>query len=172
MMKRILIPVIACVVTFACNSKNSASDAAAAETQPDSVIENAANTMILTSEGVGPVKIGASEAQLPKSVAGLYDQMNVENSDFVLYSFSLGGETCIVTEGDGAIATISVSLPTVKTADGVHAGMPVSEIKGRSGWVKNDEGNYENAGVKACPNDPDDPNAEISTLFVGEYSEY
>lgn len=171
-MKRILIPVIACVITLSCSSKNGATDAATAETQPDSVIEEVDDAMILTSDGIGPIKIGVNESQLPKEAAGLYDQINVENSDYVLYSFSLGGETSIITEGDGAIATISVSLPSVKTADGVHAGMPVSEVKGKSGWIKNDEGCYENGGIKACPNDPDDPNAEISTLFVGEYSEY
>ena len=122
----------------------------------------------ITSEGVGPVKIGLTASQLPASVEGLYDKIVEENSDMVLYSFYLNGETVMTTNGDGSIALIEVfpALQNVTTKDGVHPGMTASEFKGKNGWKKTGDETYEKDGVTVYLQFD-----EITNMQTGEYNE-
>ena len=124
--------------------------------------------LIITSEGVGPVKIGMTASQLPSAVEGLYDKVVEENSDMVLYSFYLNGETVMTTNGDGSIALIEVfpSLQNVSTTDGVHPGMTASDFKGKSGWNKTSEETFEKDGVTVYLQFD-----EITNMQTGEYNE-
>ena len=124
--------------------------------------------IIITSEGVGPVKIGMTASQLPASVNGLYDKIVEENSDMVLYSFYLNGETVMTTNGDDSIAIIEVfpSLQIVSTADGVHPGMTAADFKRKSGWNKTSEETYEKDGVTVYLQFD-----EITNMQTGEYNE-
>ena len=124
--------------------------------------------LIITSEGVGPVKIGMKAPQLPASVEGLYDKIVEENSDMVLYSFYLNGETVMTTNGDGSIAIIEVfpALQNVSTADGVHPGMSETNFKGKSGWKQTSEETYEKDGVTVYLQF-----GEITNMQTGEYNE-
>lgn len=125
-------------------------------------------TITITSEGVGPVKIGMNASQLPSSYAGLYDKLVEENSDMVLYSFYLNGETVMTTNGDGSIALIEVfpALQNVTTQDGVHPGMTAADFKGKSGWNKTGEETYEKDGVTVYLQFD-----EITNMQTGEYNE-
>lgn len=124
--------------------------------------------IIITSEGVGPVKIGMNATQLPSSVDGLYDKVVEENSDMVLYSFYLNGDTVMTTNGDGAIALIEVfpALQNVSTTDGVHPGMTAADFQGKSGWNKTGEETYEKDGVTVYLQFD-----EITNMQTGEYNE-
>ena len=122
----------------------------------------------ITSEGVGPVKIGMTASQLPVSVDGLYDKIVEENSDMVLYSFYLNGETVMTTNGDGSIAIIEVfpALQNVSTDDGVHPGMTAADFKGKSGWKQTSEETFEKDGVTVYLQFD-----EITNMQTGEYNE-
>lgn len=124
--------------------------------------------LIITSEGVGPIKIGMTASQLPASVEGLYDKFVEENSDMVLYSFYLNGETVMTTNGDGNIALIEVfpALQNVSTIDGVHPGMTAVDFKGKSGWNKTSEETFEKDGVTVYLQFD-----EITNMQTGEYNE-
>lgn len=124
--------------------------------------------ILISSEGVGPVKIGMTAAQLPQSVDGLYDKFVEENSDMVLYSFYLNGETVMTTNGDGSIALIEVfpSLQNVLTGDGVHPGMTAKDFKAKSGWNKTSEETFEKDGVTVYLQFD-----EITNMQTGEYNE-
>ena len=124
--------------------------------------------IFITSEGVGPVKIGMTASQLPSSVDGLYDKIVEENSDMVLYSFYLNGETVMITNGDGNIALIEVfpALQIVTTADGVHPGMSAADFKGKTGWNKTSEKTFEKDGVTVYLQFD-----EITNMQTGEYNE-
>ena len=128
----------------------------------------AIESLTITSEGVGPVKIGMTASQLPASVNGLYDKIVEENSDMVLYSFYLDGETVMTTNGDDSIALIEVfpSLQNVSTTDGVHPGMTASDFKGKTGWVKTSEETFEKDGVTVYLQFD-----EITNVQTGEYNE-
>lgn len=125
-------------------------------------------SLIITSEGVGPVKIGMTASQLPKSVEGLYDKIVEENSDMVLYSFYLNGETVMTTNGDGSIALIEVfpSLQNVSTKDGVHPGMTAVDFKKKTGWNQTSEETFEKEGVTVYLQFD-----EITNMQTGEYEE-
>lgn len=124
--------------------------------------------IIITSEGVGPVKIGMTASQLPASVEGLYDKMVEENSDMVLYSFYLNGETVMTTNGDCSIALIEVfpALRNVSTSDGVHPGMTAADFKTKSGWNQTSEETFEKEGVTVYLQFD-----EITNMQTGEYDE-
>lgn len=123
--------------------------------------------IIITSEGVGPVKIGMTASQLPSAVEGLYDKIVEENSDMVLYSFYLNGETVMTTNGEGNIALIEVfpALQNVSTTDGVHPGMTAAAFKEKSGWNKTGEETFEKDGVTVYLQFD-----EITNMQVGEYN--
>lgn len=124
--------------------------------------------IIITSQGVGPVKIGMTASQLPSAVVGLYDKFVEENSDMVLYSFYLNGETVMTTNGDGSIALIEVfpALRNVSTLDGIHPGMTGGEFKSKSGWNKIGEEAFEKDGVTVYLQFD-----EITNMQIGEYIE-
>ena len=124
--------------------------------------------IIITSEGVGPIKIGMTASQLPASVDGLYDKIVEENSDMVLYSFYFNGETVMITNGDGNIALIEVfpALQNVSTIDGVHPGMTATDFKGKSGWNQTSEETFEKDGVTVYLQFD-----EITNMQTGEYNE-
>lgn len=130
--------------------------------------QNESEGIIITSEGVGPVKIGMNAKQLPASVEGLYDKMVEENSDMVLYSFYLNGETVMTTNGDESIALIEVfpSLQNVSTTDGVHPGMTAADFKGKSGWNQTSDETFEKDGVTVYLQFD-----EITNMQTGEYNE-
>lgn len=124
--------------------------------------------IIINAEGVGPVKIGMTAAQLPKAVENLYDKVVEENSDMVLYSFYLNGETVMITNGDGCISLIEVfpALQNVSTEDGVHPGMTSRDFKNKKGWTKTGEETFEKDGVTVYLQFD-----EITNMQTGEYNE-
>lgn len=124
--------------------------------------------IIISAEGVGPVKIGMTAAQLPKAVENLYDKIVEENSDMVLYSFYLNGETVMMTNGDGCISLIEVfpALQNVTTEDGVHPGMTSRDFKNKKGWTNTGEETYEKDGVTVFLQFD-----EITNMLTGEYNE-
>lgn len=124
--------------------------------------------VVITSEGVGPIKIGMTASQLPASVNGLYDKIVEENSDMVLYSFYLNGETVMTTNGDESIALIEVfpALQKVSTTDGVHPGMTAADFKEKTGWNKTSEETFEKDGVTVYLQFD-----EITNMQTGEFNE-
>lgn len=92
--------------------------------------------LTITPEGIGPVKIGMNIADLPQSVEGLYDSVEVvvtegyydefEGEDVPsseTYYFVLGGENVFnVTPYEGVIDAITVTGASFSYA-GVHPGM-------------------------------------------------
>lgn len=125
---------------------------------------------LISSEGVGPVKIGMKASQLPVSVPGLYDKFVEENSDMVLYSFYLDGATVITTNGDQAIEMIEIfpDLDNVTTSDGVYSGMPAYEFKQKSGWKEVEQNKYEKDGVTVYIQEYEDSEPTVN-VQVGEY---
>lgn len=122
---------------------------------------------MLLNEGIGPVILGKTFDELPDKASGLYDKKVNENSDMVLYSFLLDGETVIVTNGDGSIELIEVfpNLPGVATEDGIYVGMPESEMQNKPGWTKNED-SYVNGNITVWIQD-----GEVAYFQIGSYEE-
>lgn len=115
--------------------------------------------LMLTSQGLGPVRVGESLQALPDSVSGLYDSVLVEETDdcktltFVratdrgvsMYPFSvldfgsgkvdvilLNDDQCGVETPDGEVITLSTPFKTVLGLPDVSARW--EEIEGSGAW--------------------------------------
>ena len=127
--------------------------------------------LVITGEGIGPVKLGATVKDLPASADGLYDKINEEYSDFVLYSFYLDGNQTLSTNGDDSIQMIEIfpELKDAATADGVYVGMPLSEFKKKDGWKNTDENRYEKDGVIVYLQEYEGESEPSVTIQIGEF---
>lgn len=126
----------------------------------------------ITSEGVGPVKIGKTTKELPAKADGLYDKVVEENSDMVFQSFYLDGVTVITTNGDGLIEMIEISYPyeNVSTQDGVYSGMSAYDFKQKKGWKQVEPNRFEKDGVTVYIQEYEDSEPCVNTIQIGEYS--
>lgn len=116
-MKQIFIMALLGIGAVACgNAKQAnegvASDATVADNKTEVVAaETKTEEFVLADNGVGPIVLGMSVADIPSSVTGLYDRVeNVETPDAEEYQF-FSGETALFSAedwGDGKVSAISL----------------------------------------------------------------
>lgn len=117
-MKQIFIMALLGIGAVACgNAKQAnegvASEAAVAADNKTEVVAAETNTeeFVLADNGVGPIVLGMSVADIPSSVTGLYDRVEkTETPDAEEYQF-FSGETALFSAedwGDGKVSAISL----------------------------------------------------------------
>lgn len=116
-MKQIFIMALLGIGAVACgNAKQAnegvASDATVADNKTEVVAaETKTEEFVLADNGVGPIVLGMSVADIPSSVTGLYDRVEkVETPDAEEYQF-FSGETALFSAedwGDGKVSAISL----------------------------------------------------------------
>lgn len=116
-MKQIFIMALLGIGAVACgNAKQAnegvASDATVADNQTEvAAAETKTGELALVDNGVGPIVLGMSVADIPSSVTGLYDRVEkVETPDAEEYQF-FSGETALFSAedwGDGKVSAISL----------------------------------------------------------------
>lgn len=116
-MKQIFIMALLGIGAVACgNAKQAnegvASDATVADNQTEVVAaDTKTEEFVLADNGVGPIVLGMSVADIPSSVTGLYDRVEkTETPDAEEYQF-FSGETALFSAedwGDGKVSAISL----------------------------------------------------------------
>ena len=126
------------------NDNNTAADSTtvAADTE--------APAFVLTAEGIAPVTLGATIADLPESVDGLYARkafVETEDSEeadadavdgWYFYDDEDNVQFTAEDNGQGAVGRIIVRSPYIKTAQGAYVGMTAAEVGAIEGIVKDD----------------------------------
>jgi len=96
---------------------------------------------VATSEGVGPVRLGISAADLPAACDGLYDAIVTEEidddyeGDYTILRFTLGGRETLraypdVYNANRPLYSIEAVGPQIATAEGFGPGSRVAELFG------------------------------------------
>lgn len=142
------------------------------------ISSQASNAFVLGNGKLGPIQIGKSISQLPKSVTGLYDKFvykkEVHESDMEdnwteeYYLFTKGGKTIIRTDVEGKKITSIVlegASSFIKTAEGLYVGYSAQELfkKKRMEWETYYEGTTfaTNGHYTYYVNSDDVPNTDI-----------
>lgn len=161
-MKKLLCMLLIGISCAACGNATEKTEA----TEKTAATKSAPAGITVNKESVGPIKLGMKLSQLPSKVEGLYDTIVEENSDMVLYSFYLNGETVITTNGDDSIEIIEVfpALTQVTTPDGVHPGLSEKAFKAKAGWKPNGEGGYVKDGVTVYVQD-----GAVTSIQIGSF---
>ena len=95
---------------------------------------------IYTPQGVDVVKFGATFADLPSAVEGLYDKVEevkgydeMEDMEFVMYQFMLNDEKVIEAQVDnGKIYHINIYSDNISIPSGIKSGMTIDDSIGRA----------------------------------------
>ncbi|MGN1376500.1 MAG: hypothetical protein ACI4V5_08085 [Prevotella sp.] len=137
---------LATMTVSACGNKTQSANDNVDTTAVDSTAaaaadENAAdedNSLVLTSAGVGAIKLGMAFSDVPKSIDGLYtSKEEVSNDDFEgVFLNNSEGNSVISLEGSGKVETINVDGGDIKTAEGIYVGMPAKEVRSMKGAKK------------------------------------
>ena len=124
------------------NDNTAAADSAAVTTE--------APAFVLTAEGIAPVTLGATIADLPESVDGLYARkafVETEDSEeadadavdgWYFYDDEDNVQFTAEDNGQGAVGRIIVRSPYIKTAQGAYVGMTAAEVGAIEGIVKDE----------------------------------
>lgn len=114
------------------------------QAQADSAVAEApeeTNTPTLSENGLPTVKIGMAESEIPASVAGVYNskkaralepEMSIPGPEIVkeITCSQNGKETIyIYFTADNKVCGMYVKTPDISTAEGIHVGSPLSDVK-------------------------------------------
>lgn len=137
---------LATITLSACGNKtqsaNDNRDTTAVDTTAAATADEKAasedNSLVLTSAGLGDIKLGMAFSNVPKSIDGLYaSKEEVSNDDFEgVFLNDSKGNAVITLEGNGKVETINVSGGDIKTAEGIYVGMPAKEVRNIKGAKK------------------------------------
>lgn len=152
-MKKILLLVASATLfgSVSCSAKAESSETAEPQTtnasepqqtQADTTIAaEEVNTLILGENGLPTVKIGMAENAIPATVAGVYNSkkaralepdMSAPLPEIVkeITCFQNGKEAIyIYLTADNKVCGMYVQTPDISTAEGIHVGSPVSDVK-------------------------------------------
>lgn len=143
---KLAIFVMVAAFTASCGNKTAKTKATNDSIQNDTIStvkkapteEKAAEGNILTAKGLKDIRIGTAFKSLPAKVKGLYTKLEeVSNDDFEgCYLYNNSDDAAIMLEGNGKVETITVMGGDIKTAQGIHVGMPLKELKKIKGIEK------------------------------------
>ena len=90
---------------------------------------------ILTTEGLGPVKLGASLDNIPDTYPGLYASKGMELDETVFFDENKQEVFRAFVGEDKIVNLIAVVSPNILTPEGAHVGMKKAEIARIAGAI-------------------------------------
>lgn len=155
-------------------------------TQKEATTTKTSGGLVLTAKSLGKITIGMTKASIPATVAGLYNTKSYTriNHDECMdcpydldgyFTCKLGGKkTCYIYIGkNGKVCGIYVTTPTVKSSDGVKAGMSSASVKKIAGMryelneMTGETYYYGKSGITAIASE-DEP-GKIKAIAIGQY---
>lgn len=94
-----------------------------------------AQDIILTTEGLGPVKLGASLDNIPDTYPGLYASKGMERDETVFFDENKQEVFRAFVGEDKRVNLIAVVSPNILTPEGAHVGMKKAEIARIAGAI-------------------------------------
>ncbi len=94
-----------------------------------------AQNNILTIEGLGPIKLGASLERIPDSYPGLYASKGMERDETVFFDENKQEVFRAFVGEDSLVNLIAVVSPNILTPEGAHVGMTKKEVESIAGAI-------------------------------------
>lgn len=84
---------------------------------------------ILTTSGLGPVKIGETLKDIPEAYSGLYASKGMERDETVFFDENKQEVFRVMVGEDSLVNLIVVISPAIRTPEGAHVGMTKQEVE-------------------------------------------